>query len=153
MSQKQSQTLLIGLGSSHGDDQLGWEIVERLQGLNPSFTGIRAGRTPMECVPYLHEASRVIFVDAVYSGAAAGTLHKLDLRENAAESLHCLSSHGFCLTDILDLARSLQCLPRECVLFGIELDQCEVLAPLSEAVVNAIPRCIQALQEEMTLAL
>ncbi len=103
--------LVIGCGNPiAGDDSAGVEIVERLR-----VTGRHAARfltvaqPGVELLDEFGEADAVLFIDAVCSGAAPGTIHLLNADAANLESrpLVAASAHGWSLGELLKLARSL----------------------------------------------
>jgi hydrogenase maturation protease len=64
---------------------------------------------------------RVFLVDAVVSGLAPGIVHRLEpLGAPLPVDLFRCSTHAFGIAETIELARALDMLPRELVLFGIE---------------------------------
>lgn len=135
---------VIGIGSPYGDDQLGWQVVERLQNLSTA-TNIatlirdRPGTRLLEDLGGCHHA---VLVDAVCSDAPAGTLHCLDVKGLEAIPIM-TSSHGLGLAETLCLGRILGILPAEILLYGIAIEpgQREYFqAPLSPPVAAAAER-------------
>ena len=67
------------------------------------------------------DAAVVVVVDAVQSGAAPGTVHRLDARaERLPGRLLHSSSHAFGAAEAIELARALGRLPRQVIIYGIE---------------------------------
>lgn len=131
---------VIGVGNRwRGDDGAGLETVRRL------------GRLPGEVEAICHEgdgsglielwrgADAVVVVDAVRSGAAPGTVHRFDAGAvPLPRTLGSGSSHAVGVAEAIELARSLDRLPRRVVVYGVEGVQFEAGARFSEAVAGAI---------------
>jgi len=137
---------LIGVGSPHGDDALGWVVAGRLAGLAwpPDVEVRRAGRPPLDWVEGLQPGDAALLVDAVRSGAEPGSLRWLApeaLREGAG-----LSSHGLGVREAVELARGLGRLPRRLEVLGVELATLEGdgLSPAVAAAVGAAVRAVCA---------
>jgi hydrogenase maturation protease len=98
------------------------------------------------------DADNVIILDAVRSGAAPGTRHRIDAGDLAVPE-HPASSHGFGVVSALALARVLENFPPRLCLRGIEMDPAwsggEGVSP---AVTRALPVFVQEV-EELALAL
>ena len=144
---------IVGLGSPFGDDRLGWVALEMLQGsaaLNEGGAGnisfVVLDRPGALLLTHLHDAERVIVVDAVRSGAPPGTLHRLEPGKWAASES--VSSHGFGLAAALELARALDDLPPHLVLHGIEIDPSNAGFSLSEAVRRSLPGLVREIGRE-----
>ncbi len=92
----------------------------------------------------------VVLVDVVRQGHAPGEMHCLSraalLRERAGRML---DVHAAGLLDALALSEALGSLPAELCLIGAEPDSVEVGAPVSEALVSAIPRAANLVLEEL----
>ena len=67
------------------------------------------------------DAEFVILIDAVHSGAAPGTIHRIDARVQPLPSnfFH-YSTHAFSVAEAVELARALGQLPPRLVVYGIE---------------------------------
>lgn len=123
MKQNPSGTLILGVGNPYrGDDGVGVAVARRLRAQAPASITIREasgeGAALMEAWKGF---SRVVVIDAVHSGAAPGTIHRLDARAASIPSqfFH-YSSHAFGVAEAVEMARALDELPPHLVLFGIE---------------------------------
>jgi hydrogenase maturation protease len=109
-------TAVIGLGNEwRSDDGVGPEVARRLDGR--VLTG-----EPIGLVEALAGLDEVVLVDAVSSGAPAGTVHMFDA---SAEPLPVTlfgasSTHTLGLAEAVELARSLGRLPGRVIVYGIE---------------------------------
>jgi len=64
---------------------------------------------------------RVLIVDAVSSGAAVGSIHRLDAsKEPIPSKFFSCSTHNFGVAEAIELARTLSQLPGHLQLYGIE---------------------------------
>ena len=79
-----------------------------------------------------------MLVDAVCSGAAAGTLVELDLRRQPLPRTATASTHGFGLADVVELGRALGRLPPSLVFVGVELGTFGAGTGLSEPVLAGV---------------
>ena len=98
--------------------------------------------------------STAILVDAVVSGAAPGTIHRLDREQLAAFMAGSNSAHGWGVAETLALGAQLdpQSLPRKIILIGIEAGQMELGAELSRDVKNTLRDVARVIQEEIAQA-
>ncbi len=95
-------------------------------------------------------AEALWLVDAVSSGAAAGTVHRLDAASSELPpSLFRASTHHVGLGETVELARVLGRLPARTVLYGIEGGTFDVGETLSPAVAAAVPQVADALRAEI----
>lgn len=141
--------IIIGIGSPYGDDQVGWQVVERLRDA-AEIAGMvmlirdRPGIRLLEDVKGYH---RAILIDAVHSGAPVGTLHCLDM-DRLEEISVITSSHGFGLAETLGLGKTLAILPAEISIYGIEIEpeqRDRFQAPLTPAVAATAERLFRLL--------
>ena len=147
---------VIGIGSPFGDDRLGWVAAEALRKTLGRRAPDSARIAVSTCdhpgglpIAQWRTSDRVVLIDAVRTGAAPGTLHRLDGgRLHAGEAV--LSSHGFGVAAALELARALDSLPRRLTLFGIEMDADHAGPDLSRAVQAALPQLLGEVERELS---
>lgn len=136
----EADRLVIGIGNpDRGDDGAGRVAVRALAGRLPPGVGVRehSGTAP-ELVDWFAAAGAVWIVDAARSGAAPGTLRRFDAAAGPLPaSLLGVSSHGLGLGTAVELARALGCLPRVCVVWGVEGARFDVGAAVTPAVAAA----------------
>ena len=143
---------VIGVGNRwRSDDAVGLDVVDRLRDTLPAEVELmeREGE-PTSLIDAWEGADAVWVVDAVSSGAEAGTLHRLDAgeRELPAE-LFRTSTHHFGLAEAVELARAVGSLPKRFVVFGIEAGELGLGNTLSPAVADAVDRAAAAVREEV----
>jgi hydrogenase maturation protease len=116
-------TLVIGLGNPlRGDDAIGGVIARRLRELALPDVDVREeSGEGVALLEAWQNATNVILIDAAQSGAAPGTIHRLDA-SRAPVSLRFFppSTHAFGVAEAVELARALNQLPGCVVLYGIE---------------------------------
>ncbi len=114
---------VLGVGSPAETDNLGFLVAHALQGrFDPAQVEIAAlDRPGPRLIEHMRGAERVILVDAVKSGAAPGTLHRLEGRALNSAMVHRTSTHGFGLEETLQLAGRLGELPPHLLLMGVEV--------------------------------
>ncbi len=139
--------MVIGCGNRMaGDDSAGLEILRRLEAQGAGDCIFRAlPPTGIELLEIFSEADVILFVDAVASGAPAGSLHLVSLPSADAKprALETISSHGWSLPETLNLAQALgRRIPR-IILLGIELESAIHGTELSPAVSRAIDRVME----------
>jgi hydrogenase maturation protease len=92
----------------------------------------------------------VVVVDAVCSGAAAGTMHRLDAhRERIPSRFFNYSTHAFSLAEAVEMSRELGSLPTLFVLYGIEGADFASGYELSFPVEQALQRLESSLPREV----
>lgn len=139
---------VVGCGNLlAGDDGAGVEVVERLSEAR-QLTGCQLCSLASDGVDLLEmfpAADVILFVDAVTSGAPAGTLHLVPLLsgEVVPRAISSLSSHGWGIVETLKLARALgRPIPRV-MLLGVEIGEVTPGAPRSPAVKRGLALIVQ----------
>jgi hydrogenase maturation protease len=143
---------VIGVGNRwRSDDAAGLEVIARLRGTLPGGVEVleREGE-PTALIDAWAASDAVWLIDAVSSGAAAGTLHRVDLGEQALPAaMFRASTHHFGLAEAVELARAVGKLPPKMVVFGIEAERLDLGEGLSPAVADAVDRAAAAVREEV----
>jgi hydrogenase maturation protease len=150
--------LVVGIGNAmRGDDAAGLEVVRRLCE-RESVPGVAVRTLEGEGIGLLDlwEGVRaVVLVDSVRSGAAPGTVRRLDAGAEPlpAELRSSSSTHAVGVAEAIEVARALGRLPRRLVLYGVEGDRFDAGAALSSPVAAAIDAVVaRVLEEAATLA-
>lgn len=130
-----SRPLVVAAGNpERGDDGAGPAVLALLRD-PPLAAELFAPRVvPPDLYARWSPERAVILVDAVRSGAAPGTVHRLDARARPLPAELCgLSSHGLGLAQAVELARALGALPARLTVYGIEAGACALgTAPCPE---------------------
>jgi hydrogenase maturation protease len=135
--------VVIGVGNrDRGDDGVGPEVLARVEGRLPR--GARparlAGDDPAAIMEAWQGAGRAIVVDAMSSGAAPGTVRRVDVGEGPLPAdLGLVSTHALGAAAAIELARVLGRLPASLVVYGVEGEDFTRGASLSRAVAAAVP--------------
>ncbi len=109
---------------------------------------------PIELIEACDGARAVWIVDAVCSGAQAGTLHRFDASAGPVPAeLFGVSTHRLGLADALELARALGRLPARVIVYGIEGANFEPGAVMSPAIALAAEQLAGALCAELERAI
>lgn len=111
---------VIGIGSPFGADQLGWRVVDALRA-DQSLPGIGLlqCRQPSELPQLLAGCKKAVLVDAALAGREPGTLLRLGIGDLPAAGL-AVSSHGFGVSEAVQLAGVLGSLPAGLVVLALE---------------------------------
>ena len=146
-----TDTKIICIGSPFGDDQFGAWVYEQLQGRWPvEEVALRyLDRPGMRLTHLLAETRQVILIDAVKSGSVIGTVLRIDGDEIVRHLARHTSTHGFGIAEALALAQRLGQAPPRLVLLGVEAGATDAAAVLSEAMREALPKLIAALEMEI----
>jgi hydrogenase maturation protease len=126
--------MVIGIGSPHGDDRAGWEVVERLGAQPRPYCQLRTAAVPHDILDWLQPEIVTHLVDANhcdvaeigcyqvrYAAQDATDIRLVSNTGQAAEQLELRSSssHHFDLMSTLRLAAVLKVLPVCCTLWTV----------------------------------
>lgn len=149
------QTLVICVGNIfRGDDGIGHVAAQRLQQMNlPNVTVREESGEGAALIEAWKNFSAVIVIDAAQSGASPGTIHRLDATRVAIPTrfFH-YSTHAFSVAEAVELARSLNQLPRRLILFAVEGRDFSGGEKLSPEVAGAVDELVNRLRIELNAA-
>lgn len=144
-----SKTLIIGFGNLLlGDDGAGIHAVRKLATfpLPAQVEVIDGGVNSFAALMEIHNAAKVIFIDAMQGGGQPGDVYRLTADDlETLPSGGALSVHDFSLTDTLCLYRQMGELP-PVIIYGIEPSSLswgvELSPPISNAVESVITKVL-----------
>lgn len=145
-----ARTLIVGIGNRmRGDDALGCMIAEKLAGRS-DMEVIEHDGEPASLIERWQGFDRVILIDAVVSGKAAGTIFRVDLRDQKLSGLsRNASTHAFGVAEAVELARALGKLPRQIIFYGIEAGHFSTGGGLSPIINSALEKIKKQIEEEL----
>jgi len=147
-----SKIVVIGIGNPYRrDDAAGLIVARRLREQSLRSCEVHElvgeGTALMEL---WRGVQRVVVIDAVQSGAAAGTIHRFQA------NLHPLparifreSTHAFGLIEAMELSRALNQLPSSLVIYGIEGENFDAGTGLSQTVLDGVDDLVKDLRREL----
>ena len=63
----QPKTTFVGVGSSHGDDQVGWMVIQKLQeGSSGDSFDFRKAKSPADILDWIQDCERLVICDACH---------------------------------------------------------------------------------------
>lgn len=138
--------IVIGIGNpDRGDDAIGVQVArqvatERRDVLTFEFDD------PSQALDAWEPEDTVVVADAISSGAEPGHIHVVDVVTQKLPSGNWSAggTHALGLAAVVELARSLNLLPKKLVVVGVEAAQFDHGAPLSGAVQAALPTATNA---------
>ncbi len=154
-----SPVLTIGVGNSdRGDDAVGLIVAQRLRQRLPAHVPILQTTGDPGCLlEALQTAETIILIDAVHSrweagltsgttGASPGTIHRFAAHESPlpADFFRC-STHAIGIPETIELARALDYLPRQLIVYGIEARDFATGTGLSAPVEQAADKLVDIL--------
>lgn len=160
------RSLVIGLGSpDRGDDAIGPTIAAAVAGVvvERQMPGVHVveQEDPTALVelldPHRERWDTVVIIDAVHSGAAAGTVAVIDAGAGQPSLATAgarfdpgpAGTHGFGLAGAIELSRALDRLPPRVLIVGVEAVDFTHGAPLSGPVTAAVGRAVDAVLDAL----
>ena len=150
--ERRPRRLVIGVGNAYrGDDGVGLSVVRSLREMN---TGdIEILEAAGDCTSLMEswkDAEVVILVDALQSGARAGSISRFCLNSEAFPTgLSRHSTHALGIAEIIELARAIDCLPPSLIVYGVEGKNFQAGTELSPAVREAVPRVVDSILKDL----
>jgi len=141
-----SPIIVIGVGNEfRNDDGIGIYVARKIKELNLNNVKViehsGEGASLMEC---WKNKEMVFVVDAVSSNANAGTVHFFDAsKEKIPTNFFNYSSHLFSIAEAIELSRTLNQLPQQLLVFGIEGRSFETGNMFSSEMVTAADSVIE----------
>ena len=118
----QRRIRIIGIGSAHGADGVGWLACERLQpSLNTHQLDWQLCRTPAQLPQLVQDCEAVVIIDALLSDAPAGRVVSLTWPMRLEHYAPGYSTHGINVIEALQLAETLDLLPAQTYLLGLTI--------------------------------
>ena len=148
-----SETCVIGVGNAfRGDDGIGLIVARRITELAlPGVTVLEESGEGVALMEAWGDADQVIVVDAVSSGSEPGTVHRFEATGQPLPALFTgHSTHAFGLAEAIELARQLDRLPDQLVVYGIEGRSFEFDHELSPEVEEAAGVLVRQIAKEIT---
>ncbi|HET7856029.1 MAG TPA: hydrogenase maturation protease [Gaiellaceae bacterium] len=147
--------VVIGTGNAwQGDDGAGLAVARRLRERAPDDVDVvEVEGEPVSLVDAWADAEEVFLVDAVSSGTAPGTVHRVDATDSPLPAeLSTASTHTFGVGEAVELARALDRLPGRLVVYGIEAGDLSAGGGLSQEVAAAVDEVVERLGAELSSA-
>jgi hydrogenase maturation protease len=130
--------LIVGVGSPHGDDAVGWLALDRLREKVDSSVRLVPLREPVDMTFHLVGCRRLWILDGCRSGSPAGSVFRLVWPDQRVQFTTSPSSHGVNIDTALRLSEALGRLPSSVVIFTVELADSQPGAPVAAEVAAAL---------------
>lgn len=139
-------TLVVGLGSAHGDDQIGWRVAEDLAALS---IPVRIARSPSELLDWLGGVERLVVCDACQNLGAPGDVLRLPWPDARLAALRSSGSHDMGLAEVLALAEQLGHLPKAVIIWCAQGEKRLPGSSLSPTGCAAVGRLVNEICREL----
>jgi hydrogenase maturation protease len=160
-----SRTLVVGIGSPHGDDQAGWLVAERLAddpGIgtesvakgtkisnHPPGIIVRQAKSPSELLDWLDGMDRLVICDACRGLGRVGELRSWRWPDHELADVSWSGTHDLSLPAVLALADRLGRLPPRVTIWSVEGASIGALAAVSPEVAEALPNLVEQIKNEL----
>jgi len=160
-------TLVVGIGSPHGDDQAGWEVIKQLSDrLVGDFT-FRKASVPHDILDWLHSELNVHIVDACFDSEPGVRRHVIrqqpdpsvqvnqrqpwsaDFAEMAFPDVRSSSSHQLDLLSVLKLASTLGKLPNQFILWTVSIELSCKNDGMGSGTASRVSECARQIANEL----
>ena len=147
-----SDILIVGIGNPfRSDDGAGWAVIDALEGQLPE--GIRLCKQRGEISELMDVFAHypiVYLVDACQCKDPVGSWQRIDALEHPllVEALH-TSTHGFGVAQAVAMARNIQQIPSQLIIYAISANKYHIHDALSPPVASAIPAVARAITEDI----
>jgi hydrogenase maturation protease len=149
-----SDTVVIGVGNTIlSDDGAGVHAARLLQGdprVPAGVTILDGGTLGLELLPYVSDASNVLFLDAVNSGEAPGTLAEMTGKDLLGTSTG-LSVHQLGVADLIAALALVSAKPQDIVVLGVQPAATDWGTSLSPDVEAALTGLVDAAVAQLRL--
>ncbi len=147
-----AEAVVIGLGNPYrSDDGVGPEVLARLREEGGDLARwVTCSDETTELLQLWEGAALAVVIDAVLSGSAPGTVHRLVEGEDPIPPEgRAGSTHAVALPEVIGLGRALGQMPRRLVVYGIEAASFDTGKGLSAAVREQVPLVVHQVLSEL----
>jgi hydrogenase maturation protease len=162
---KPPKTLIVGIGSPHGDDVAGWKVAELLADelAGPDIC-IKQATSPLQILHWMEWRSELqqksseqgilanpttILCDACRGFGEPGEINRWTWPDSELVNVSWSGTHDFSLTATLQLAERLNRLPPQVVIWTIEAGTAKAFDGMSPEVEAAVPRLAKSIASEL----
>lgn len=145
--------LVLGIGNAvMSDDAFGVRVVAELQRrfqFPPEVEILDGGTLGLDLLPRFEGVEKLLIIDALEMGAAAGRVFRLAGEEVPRAFASKLSVHQMGVQDLLAVAELQGHLPGELVVWGVQSGSIEMSLELTPAVAAAVAPVVEAVAAEL----
>jgi hydrogenase maturation protease len=148
---ERQRSLVVGIGSPHGDDQAGWLLIEKLSSLELPDVHLRKAAVPHNLLDWTGNCKALHVVDACHT---EDDLHRIEVRDESCLAMVVQlsrdnSSHDLGIATVIDLGRTLGVLPAKVIVWAIPGAQFEPGQPVSAGCRQEIDHCANSIATEI----
>ena len=138
-----TSSFVVGIGSSHGDDCVGWEVARQIAAVVGDEMSVRCACSPVELLDWLDGVESLEICDAFVGDSAAGTVICWQWPAPEIEQTPFLGSHDLSLPAVLALAEKLERLPPVVRIWGVGVKPRGDFSPLSDEAATAVLTAVE----------
>jgi hydrogenase maturation protease len=144
------RTLFVGIGSPHGDDQVGWHVALRVAATidHPQLV-VRRAQVPIELLDWLEGSQQLVVCDACRAGGTPGQVRRWNWPADEMLPASWSGTHGLRLPDVLLLAERLGQLPPRVSVWGVEIRDVQPGTEMSNNIQRAVARAARRIAREL----
>jgi hydrogenase maturation protease len=133
------------------DEGIGVYVVEQMQkGSVPDYVELLDGGTAgADLLDHICDRPKVIVVDAVDADIEPGTILRFTPDDLACGTNQSISLHEFGIAETIDMARRLNCAPKQVVIIGVKPKDLTCGVGLSGETQKIVPKIIEAVFAEI----
>ncbi len=145
------RTLIVGIGSAHGDDQIGWLVADRLAAdVKSNSIDVRHAKSPVDMFDWIVDVDRLVICDGCRGLGTVGNMHRWEWPTTELSAIGLSGTHDLSVTDVLKLAANLGRLPKEVVIWAIEGSASGPAANVSAELLQALPELANRVADEVS---
>lgn len=146
------KTIVAGIGSPHGDDQLGWHVADELAGLIGQSLVVYKTALPIEILNLVDATDELIICDACRTDRPIGSVWSWNWPSKEIEICRFSGSHDISLPAALALAEQLGQLPRRVTIWAVNIGAAEPAGELTPKVAAAVSEVSRQIAESINHA-
>lgn len=137
------RTIVVGLGSPHGDDQIGWRVAEEIEGRLTPEVDVRCLTVPIDLTHALDGYQKAILIDACRPRGDSPRITRWQWPSPEIALIRASGTHAFGLPETLAMMERLGSLPGDVIIWGIAGEDFAPGTELSESLRLAIPEFVE----------
>ena len=137
------ESLIVGIGSPHGDDQAGWLVVDQLsKTCRQRHVAMGKASAPVDLLDWIDGIEQLVVCDASRGLGQVGTIRRWSWPNDGLQQARWSGTHDLSLPEVLQLAQRLDRLPHQVAIWSVEAAERGSLKMPSPEVTAVIPRLV-----------
>jgi hydrogenase maturation protease len=152
-------TLIVGIGSEHGDDRVGWIVADKLrrQLIANSNVEVRTATVPLDLIDWLEGVDELQICDACESSGGDEEVHRFAWNDQSFVAgsrgvfteRRATGTHGFGVVEVLQLLKAMGRLPKSVVIWAIPGKLFDVNSQLSPGTGEFVQHVVEKILSEL----